>query len=218
GRTGVSVSGDGVLDAVLDALDEAMERKLGQGEEGYVEAERTLQPQENPPQEPDFQEIHREVYAQVQDAQMDPETFEVSESVVGVDFDVEALRTAYAAAGEGETFSIPLEITQPKETRESLEAKLFRDLLGEGTSAVSGSANRKFNVKLSAQACNGVVLMPGEVFSYNNTTGSRTADKGYLPAPAYVGGASTDEVGGGICQTSSTIYYAVLHTNLEIVE
>ena len=63
GRTGVSVSRDNALDTVLDALDEAMERKLGQGEEGYVEAERTLQPQENPPQEPDFQEIHREVGA-----------------------------------------------------------------------------------------------------------------------------------------------------------
>lgn len=83
---------------------------------------------------------------------------------------------------------------------------------------MSGSSNRKFNVKLSAEACNGVILMPGEEFSYNNTTGSRSADKGYLPAPVYSGGASVDETGGGICQTSSTIYYAVLHTTLEIVE
>ena len=60
--------------------------------------------------------------------------------------------------------------------------------------------------------------MPGEVFSYNNTTGSRTADKGYLGAPVYSGGASVEGIGGGICQTSSTIYYAVLHTPLEIVE
>ena len=71
---------------------------------------------------------------------------------------------------------------------------------------------------LSAKACNGVILLPGEVFSYNNTTGSRSASKGYQAAPVYVGGASTDEVGGGICQTSSTIYYAVLHTTLEVVE
>ena len=60
--------------------------------------------------------------------------------------------------------------------------------------------------------------MPGEVFSYNKTTGSRTADKGYLGAPVYSGGASVEGIGGGICQTSSTIYYAVLHTTLEIVE
>ena len=100
----------------------------------------------------------------------------------------------------------------------TLEAKLFRDLLGEGTTNVGGSSSRKHNVKLSAQACNGVILMPGEVFSYNNTTGSRSASKGYLAAPVYSGDASVDEVGGGICQTSSTIYYAVLHTNLKIVE
>ena len=109
-------------------------------------------------------------------------------------------------------------LTQPEETKQSLEAKLFRDLLGEGTTNVSGSSARKHNVKLSAQACNGVILMPGEVFSYNNTTGSRSASKGYLAAPVYSGDASVDEVGGGICQTSPTIYYAVLHTTLEIVE
>ena len=138
--------------------------------------------------------------------------------MVGVDFDVEALKAAYEKAGEGETFSIPVTLTQPEETKQSLEAKLFRDLLGEGTTNVSGSSARKHNVKLSAQACNGVILMPGEVFSYNNTTGSRSASKGYLAAPVYSGDASVDEVGGGICQTSSTIYYAVLHTNLKIVE
>ena len=114
--------------------------------------------------------------------------------------------------------SIPLTVTQPDITQEILADRLFADLLGQGTSQVSGSSNRKFNVKLSAEACNGVILMPGEEFSYNNTTGSRSADKGYLPAPVYSGGASVDETGGGICQTSSTIYYAVLHTTLEIVE
>ena len=113
---------------------------------------------------------------------------------------------------------VPLTVTQPDITQEILADRLFADLLGQGTSQVSGSSNRKFNVKLSAEACNGVILMPGEEFSYNNTTGSRSADKGYLPAPVYSGGASVDETGGGICQTSSTIYYAVLHTTLEIVE
>ena len=83
---------------------------------------------------------------------------------------------------------------------------------------MSGSANRKHNVKLSAEACNEKILLPGEEFSYNNTTGSRTASKGYKNAPIYQQGQSVDDIGGGICQTSSTIYYAVLHTNLEVVE
>ena len=50
----------------------------------------------------------------------------------------------------GETFSIPVTLTQPEETKQSLEAKLFRDLLGEGTTNVGGSSSRKHNVKLSA--------------------------------------------------------------------
>ena len=50
------------------------------------------------------------------------------------------------------------------------------------------------------------------------TTGSRTPEKGYKNAPTYQAGKSVDDIGGGICQTSSTIYYAVLHTPLEVVE
>ena len=103
-------------------------------------------------------------------------------------------------------------------TREDLESKLFRDILGEGTTTVSGSANRKHNVKLAASACNGVILLPGEEFSYNTCTGSRTAEAGYKEAPIYAGNRSEDGIGGGVCQPSSTIYFAVLHTDLEIVE
>ena len=178
----------------------------------------TLTAHEESPREPDFEAMYEELHTEPVDSTVDPKTYQATDSVVGVDFDVEQAKAAYQSAAEGETVSIPLTLTQPKETKESLQAKLFRDLLGSGTTNVSGSSNRKHNVKLSAQACNGVVLMPGEVFSYNNTTGSRSASKGYLSAPVYSGGASVDEVGGGICQTSSTIYYAVLHTTLEVVE
>ena len=217
GKTGQAIDRSQVQDSLWSAVEGAMEQKFS-GMEGVVEVKNPLIPQETPPQEPDFQAIHGAVAVEPQSAQYDRETGAVTDHVVGVDFDVEALKAAYEQAGEGETFSIPVTLTQPEETKQSLEAKLFRDLLGEGTTNVSGSSARKHNVKLSAQACNGVILMPGEVFSYNNTTGSRSASKGYLAAPVYSGDASVDEVGGGICQTSSTIYYAVLHTNLKIVE
>ena len=217
GMTGQDIERSQIQESLWSAVEKAMERKLG-GEEGVVEEETPLVPEETPPQEPDFQAVHDAVAVEPQSAQYVRETGEVTGHVVGVDFDIEALKTAYEKAGEGETFSIPVTLTQPEETKQGLEAKLFRDLLGEGTTNVGGSSSRKHNVKLSAQVCNGVVLMPGEVFSYNGTTGSRSASKGYLAAPVYSGDASVDEVGGGICQTSSTIYYAVLHTNLKIVE
>ena len=215
GVTGVVVDRAGTEAALNQGLADAF-AQVFQGAAGMCAVE--LPVQETPPAQPDFEAIHRELYTQVKGAQVDPVTFAVSDHVVGVDFDVDVLRAEYDGAKEGATFSIPLAVTQPKETKEGLEAKLFADLLAQASIRVGGTANRKTNVALSAEACNGVVLMPGEEFSYNNTTGSRSPDKGYLPAPIYVGGKSEDDVGGGICQTSSTIYYAVLHTTLEIVE
>ena len=197
-----------------EAVKSAYAQLLAQGQADTVQ----LPILDSAPQEPDFQAIHGELYAEAANAAIDPDTCEVLPHTVGVDFDTAQAQRLFQQAQEGETVEVPLTVTQPDITQEILADRLFADLLGQGTSQVSGSSNRKFNVKLSAEACNGVILMPGEEFSYNNTTGSRSADKGYLPAPVYSGGASVDETGGGICQTSSTIYYAVLHTTLEIVE
>lgn len=170
------------------------------------------------PADVDVEAVHDQVYAEVQNAALDKETFEITPSVTGLDFQVADAQAALKDADWGSDVSVALTVTEPTVSTESLKELLFRDVLGEASSSVSGSSNRKSNVKLSASVCDGIILLPGEVFSYNNTTGSRTADKGYLPAPSYVGGKSTDEVGGGICQTSSTIYYAALNSNLKIVE
>lgn len=216
GVTGVTVDREQAKTLLEQSAADALTQSLSSGTEQPTSV--TLPSHESGPQAPDFEDMHQQLYRVAENASVDPETHEVVPHVVGLDFDVNEAKSLYDQAKDGETFAIPLTLTEPEETTESLESKLFRDVLGEATSAVSGSSNRKSNVKLSASACNGIILMPGEVFSYNNTTGSRTTDKGYLPATAYVGGASVDEIGGGICQTSSTIYYAVLHTTLEIVE
>ena len=217
GVTGLAADEDQAVQLLHQALDQGFAQKFGQGEQN-VTVDVDLPVTQTPPQEPDFDTVHQDVYTEPKDAALDGTTHEIVAESVGLDFDPAQLKAAYDQAGEGETVSIPRTGTQPKETKASLSAKLFRDLLGKGTTKVGGSAARKNNVALSAKACNGVILLPGEVFSYNGTTGSRSADKGYQAAPVYVGGASTDEVGGGICQTSSTIYYAVLHTTLEVVE
>ncbi len=212
-----TINWDQTLGTVRETAQEAVEERLSGGE-GPVEKSITLSASQSQQQDPDFEAIHREVYTEVKDASLDLESMEITDHTVGLDFDVQELKEAYYAARSGETFSIPLTVTQPKVTKEDLGGQLFKDLLGEGTTTVSGSANRKHNVQLSAEACNNVILLPGEEFSYNNTTGSRTAAKGYKNAPTYVAGQSVDDIGGGICQTSSTIYYAVLHTALEVVE
>ena len=216
GVTGVSIDREQAAQDIAAALRDALQEGLSSGEQTEREVELTAQ--ESAPQELDFEAIHQELYTEPQDAQVDPETYQATDHVVGVDFDPAQAKAMFDAAGEGETVSIPLELTQPAETKGSLEEKLFRDVLGEATSTVSGSSVRKNNVQLAAGACNGIVLMPGEEFSYNTATGERTADKGYGAAPSYVAGESVDNVGGGVCQPSSTIYYAVLHTTLEVTE
>ena len=103
-------------------------------------------------------------------------------------------------------------------TQGRLQSLLFADVLGECSTNIGGTEYRLNNVQVAAKAMDGIILMPGEVFSYNDTLGARTTANGYLPAPAYIGGKTVDDVGGGICQNSSTLYLAVLRANLEVVE
>jgi vancomycin resistance protein YoaR len=91
-------------------------------------------------------------------------------------------------------------------------------LISAYTTETTKNENRNTNIQLSAQAINGITVMPGETFSFNQTTGERTAAKGYKEAAAISGGQSRDEIGGGVCQTSSTLFNAVARANLEIVE
>lgn len=86
------------------------------------------------------------------------------------------------------------------------------------TTKTTSNKNRNTNVRLSAEAINGRTVMPGEIFSFNGTTGERTQERGYREAAAISGGQSKDEIGGGVCQTSSTLFNAVARADLEIVE
>ena len=164
------------------------------------------------------QDIHDAVAGSMKNAGYDAATDSITPEQAGAEFDVAEAQALLDAASPGETVEIPADIQQPHVTATELKDVLFRDVLGQCRTHVSGTSARINNVKLSAAACNGVVLNTGDVFSYNATTGQRTTAKGYQAAPAYVGGETVDEVGGGVCQTSSTIYYACLRANLEITE
>ena len=164
------------------------------------------------------QAIHDEVAAEMKNAGYDPETKSITPERLGAEFDVDAAQKALDAAAPGETVEIPATIEYPRVTAEQLKGVLFRDVLGEARTKVGGTAARISNVKLSASSINGYVMNTGDVFSYNGVVGQRTAANGYQPAPAYVKGETVDEIGGGICQTSSTLYLACLRGNLEITE
>ena len=85
------------------------------------------------------------------------------------------------------------------------------------TTTTTKDSNRNTNIRLACEAINGTALMPGEIFSFNQATGQRTVEKGYKSAGAIAAGQSIEEVGGGICQVSSTLYYAVMLSDLDIV-
>lgn len=164
------------------------------------------------------QEIHDQVYGEMKNAGYDQLTQSIIPEVVGADFDVAAAQAAMDGGAPGETVSVPAQIQEPTVTAEDLKTLLFRDVLGEARTHVSGTAARRSNVQLASAAFNGTVLNTGDVFSYNETVGQRTVAKGYKAAPAYVQGETVDEIGGGVCQPSSTLYLACLRSNLEITE
>jgi len=174
--------------------------------------------EETQPKELDFNALHDELCVPPQDASVNLQTGEFKMEVVGIAFDAAAAQTAFAALAAGESCRVPLTLTPPKVRLQDLDAYLFQDLLGACTTKIGGTANRLSNVKLAASFCNGKILSPGEAFSYNGTVGNRTTARGFKPAPAYVGGLTVDEIGGGICQMSSTLYLATLRANMGISE
>lgn len=118
---------------------------------------------------------------------------------------------------EGASF-ISIEMNEISNNSEDLE--LVKDKLGTYITSYKGSpnSNRVINMKRAAENINGTVLYPGEVFSTNKMFKPTTKENGYKPATTIINGKLVDEYGGGVCQVSSTLYNALLYSELEILE
>jgi vancomycin resistance protein YoaR len=91
-------------------------------------------------------------------------------------------------------------------------------LLGEGSSYFKGSANSRIhNIALSAKNTDGVLVAPGEIYSMNNSVGPIDAAHGFQSAYIIKGGRTVLGEGGGVCQTSTTLFRAILNSGLPIV-
>ena len=90
--------------------------------------------------------------------------------------------------------------------------------LASFSTKTGSNQDRNNNIALAAQAISNKSLMPGETFSFNETTGQRTVEKGYRGAPAIAGGVLIDDVGGGVCQVSSTLFNAAAQAGMSIVD
>lgn len=166
----------------------------------------------------DLDALYAQYYIAPVDAVLNETDYSITHEVLGYDFDLEALKALVAGAGEGETVTLDFAYVPAALTWEAIDATLFKDVLGSVSTNHTNDSNRNTNLKQACKALNGKIIRPGETFSYNETLGERTKDKGYKPAGAYMAGKTVQTVGGGICQVSSTLYYACLKADLEIVE
>ena len=206
GKPGRYVDIDKVYNDILDAYSmNAFEVKTNMTDE------------EQTPEALDLDEIFASVCSEAVNASMDMDTFEVTMEVYGYTFDLEQAKKLLSETPWGETLEIPMEFVIPEVLSDDLEEKLFRDELAYAETPHTADENRNTNLKLACEAINGMVLMPGDTFDYNKVLGERTEERGYKPAGALSAGTSTTEIGGGICQVSSTLYYCTLLSDLEIL-
>ena len=171
-------------------------------------------PADSEPAPLDMDAIYQEFYVEPVDSTLDMQNFKTIPGSYGYDFDLEAAKLLVEEAEFGSTIGIPMRYITPNILEDDV---LFRDVLGSCETKHTNNENRNTNLKLACKALNGMILQPGEEFSYNNALGKRTAEKGYKLAQAINGGEMVDTIGGGICQGSSTLYYCTLLADLEIV-
>ncbi len=131
----------------------------------------------------------------------------------GYGFDLEKAKALLKEAEFGQEIRIPMEYIEPEITDEGLH---FRDVLGEHKTAFTWNKNRVTNMTLACEAINGVELEPGEVFSFNNTVGQHSSERGYLYASPDPANGDEAVLGGGIAQVSSTLYYTALLSEMGI--
>lgn len=171
------------------------------------------------PEPINLQKIHEEIYKEPQDAYVQKNPTVVHPEVNGIDFKISVEEAEELLKEDKEEYTIPLKITKPKKTINNLGEEAFPDLLATFSTRFDGSNyNRNTNIKLAAKKVNGTVILPGEKFSFNTIVGSRTIEAGFKEGTAYVGGKVVPDVGGGVCQVSSTIYNTALLANMQIVE
>ncbi len=147
----------------------------------------------------------------------DSDRFIFSGGENGVAIDQDLLTAAILDAIQKEDFSatIPVAVGEiaPEISEDTARSKY--QTIGTFTTNTTSNSKRNTNVRLACEAVNGTILQPGDEFSFNSTVGQRTEEKGYQEASAYNNGEVVQEIGGGVCQVSSTMYNAVVKAGLK---
>lgn len=168
-----------------------------------------------------LEEISKEVNTDMENAKLSivGSTIHITEDKAGLQVDINATLNNLKKSLQEGICEEQLVVTkiEPEIIKKDLED--VDTLLGSYTTTLKDvTPGRVENIKIGAQKASGVLLMPGEEFSFNKHTGMRTAKNGYKNATVIVGGEGVQGLGGGICQVSTTLYNAVLYAGLDIVQ
>jgi len=165
----------------------------------------------------DIDTIYSEVCKESSDAYFDESTKKIHPEIIGISFDKELAKEALET--QQAEYIIPLQYAYPNTTIKDLNLNIFQDTLAIFTTKYNiTNTDRANNLELAAEKIDGKIIYPNGVFSYNQTVGARTIEKGYTEAKIYSNGQIVDGIGGGICQVSSTLYDTAVMANLEILE
>lgn len=149
--------------------------------------------------------------------------FEITEGQPGIMVDtsasVDAVYNYLTSDWNGTGCSIDLVVTVDEPAGKAEDLAKVKDVLGTFTTSYSTSGgSRSANVANGCSLINGTTLYPGDEFSAYEAVSPFTEANGYYMAGSYLNGQVVDSLGGGICQVSTTLYNAVLLSELEVTE
>jgi vancomycin resistance protein YoaR len=127
------------------------------------------------------------------------------------------LRAALVTEPSLRSATLVVEKAEADRSTDEARAMQIRGLVASYQTFYGGDPNRIHNVQLVSHLVDGHVIAPGAVFSFNETTGARTADKGFKEAPVIINGELQTGLGGGVCQVSTTVFNAAYEAGLPIV-
>lgn len=170
-----------------------------------------------------LQNIAKEVNSKVKDAKLyisDSGRFDITPSVVGKEVDIKSSKDKIKNSIDEKNFKTVNLVVKKEEPKIKTELlKSVDSVLATHSTKFNNSVpNRAHNIIKSANSTSDIILMPGEEFSYNESTGPRSKANGYKNAPVIVNGKLQDGTGGGVCQVSTTIYNSALYSGLDITK
>ena len=169
------------------------------------------------PSEVNAQQLFDEYCTLAKDAKLDATTYQITPEAYGYGFDVNALQKMLDDAEPGSEVEIRLSFLEPQVFAQDIQDSLYLITLSEcQTTSDAADTCRSKNLQLACDAINGYIIKPGETFSFLQKLGQISTQTGYSEAPVCT--VNESEMGGGISQVASALYYSALHADLEVVE